>query len=532
MFRIQIFIIALMAATLMPSEGLAANRRQNYNQLTAESDKVVIGSVGVRNSYWGEDSRIYSDVIISPDVTIKGAEEGAIVVQVLGGTIGDTTMTVHDGPELPEGQRVVVFLKREKNRFVVSGRAAGSVSALSLEATDALDGAFTSVEKVTGSRMVHKRNLAKLYRDQVVNSTVATAAAQVGCYIADEAKWPTDSATYKIGTSIPASWTSSVDASANTWSGAGAAFRLINNANSVNELSYLDLVAKYGASYANTYAVTTTWWNTTDKRIIKATIEINTKWQWSTSGEVNMADVQNILTHEFGHWMRLLDIYSPSTCGEVTMWGSATMGETKKRTLDQADIDGFRSLYGTGSGTTTVGVATLTAPANGATNVSNRPTLSWTAASNATSYDIYFGTTSTPGLVATVSSTSYLPGSLTAGTTYYWRVLAKGSSGSNSSAIASFTVTPPAAIGPTLITPANGATGVPLSALFQWSAVPHALAYDVYIGESPAPGKIGSINSTSATISGMRSRVVYYWKIVAQTSNGSVSSDVGSFTTN
>jgi len=44
--------------------------------------------------------------------------------------------------------------------------------------------------------------------------------------------------------------------------------------------------------------------------------------------------------------MRLLDIYSPTTCSEVTMWGSAGYGETKKRTLEQADIDGFISLYG------------------------------------------------------------------------------------------------------------------------------------------------------------------------------------------
>ena len=28
------------------------------------------------------------------------------------------------------------------------------------------------------------------------------------------------------------------------------------------------------------------------------------------------------------------------------MWGSAAFGETKKRTLEQADIDGFIGLYG------------------------------------------------------------------------------------------------------------------------------------------------------------------------------------------
>ncbi len=80
----------------------------------------------------------------------------------------------------------------------------------------------------------------------------------------------------------------------------------------------VDLVAKYGSSYSNTYALTTNWFSS--NIISKTIIEIGTKWQWSTSGQANMADVQNIITHEFGHWMHLIDIYSPSTCGAATMW--------------------------------------------------------------------------------------------------------------------------------------------------------------------------------------------------------------------
>ena len=126
---------------------------------------------------------------------------------------------------------------------------------------------------------------------------------------------------------------------------AGAAFKLVNDTSVVNELSYKDLVAAYGSSYANTFAVTTTWTSGSTGRITRATIEIGNKWPWATTGAANTADVQNILTHQFGHWMRLLDIYSPTTCSEVTMWGSAVYGETKKRTLEQADIDGLMSLY-------------------------------------------------------------------------------------------------------------------------------------------------------------------------------------------
>jgi hypothetical protein len=47
-----------------------------------------------------------------------------------------------------------------------------------------------------------------------------------------------------------------------------------------------------------------------------------------------------------------------------------------------------------------VGAASNPNPVNGATNVSTSVTLSWSAASNATKYDVYFGTTASPPLVA------------------------------------------------------------------------------------------------------------------------------------
>ncbi|MDQ3282809.1 MAG: immune inhibitor A [Acidobacteriota bacterium] len=83
---------------------------------------------------------------------------------------------------------------------------------------------------------------------------------------------------------------------------------------------------------------------------------------------------------------------------------------------------------------------TLSSPADAATGVATAPTLSWSAAANATSYDVYLGTTSTPAFYASSSTTSLAVSGLTAGTTYYWRVVAKNSCGSAaSSATRSFT---------------------------------------------------------------------------------------------
>jgi hypothetical protein len=77
-------------------------------------------------------------------------------------------------------------------------------------------------------------------------------------------------------------------------------------------------------------------------------------------------------------------------------------------------------------------------PAISANGISTAPTLSWSASTNATSYDVYLGTSSTPPPVGTVTGTSYQGGSLQASAAYNWRVVAKNTSGSTSSAMWSF----------------------------------------------------------------------------------------------
>jgi len=68
------------------------------------------------------------------------------------------------------------------------------------------------------------------------------------------------------------------------------------------------------------------------------------------------------------------------------------------------------------------------APPTGAAQVPITTALSWSAAPNATRYDVRLGTTTTPPIVErNVNATSYQPASpLTPGTTYYWRIDARG----------------------------------------------------------------------------------------------------------
>lgn len=103
------------------------------------------------------------------------------------------------------------------------------------------------------------------------------------------------------------------------------------------------------------------------------------------------------------------------------------------------------------SSCTLPGTTSLSSPASGATGVSTSPTLSWAAASGATSYDVYLGTGSSPAFVGNRTTTSYAASGLAANTKYYWRVVAKNACGAGtSSATWSFTTA-----GTTLVTILN-----------------------------------------------------------------------------
>ena len=95
-------------------------------------------------------------------------------------------------------------------------------------------------------------------------------------------------------------------------------------------------------------------WSNSNHEIVHFDIEINMEdAYWTVNGDVNGHDLQNSLTHEFGHALGL----EHSDDQEATMSATTSMGETQKRNLNEDDIAGFVNLYpfseGTESGTNT-----------------------------------------------------------------------------------------------------------------------------------------------------------------------------------
>jgi hypothetical protein len=190
---------------------------------------------------------------------------------------------------------------------------------------------------------------------------------------------------------------------------------------------------------------------------------------------------------------------------------------------------------------------TLSAPANGASNVVVNPTLVWNAATGATDYRLQVSTSSAfnatvvdqSGIVPTSAGIS----GLNAGTQYFWRVNARNASGTSAfSNTFSFTTAaappppPPPPAQPTLSTPINGANNVVVNPTLVWSAAAGATDYRLQVSTSNAFNATvvdqAGITATSAGISGLNNSTQYFWRVNARNASGtSAFSNTFSFTT-
>jgi hypothetical protein len=102
-------------------------------------------------------------------------------------------------------------------------------------------------------------------------------------------------------------------------------------------------VVSWGRYRAGVIAVTYIWYR--GSNILETDTTMNKYYAWSLTGEAGKMDVQNIMTHELGHWAGLDDLYNNADYW-LTMYGYATYGETYKRTLGLGDILGLQAVYG------------------------------------------------------------------------------------------------------------------------------------------------------------------------------------------
>jgi hypothetical protein len=100
----------------------------------------------------------------------------------------------------------------------------------------------------------------------------------------------------------------------------------------------------------STLGVTFVWSSRVTGEVLEADTVFNKRYPWAIfasspdcQSSPNAYDLQNIATHEFGHWVGLDDLFDDLD-KDLTMYGFSAGGEVKKRTLGTGDISGKNEL--------------------------------------------------------------------------------------------------------------------------------------------------------------------------------------------
>lgn len=141
-----------------------------------------------------------------------------------------------------------------------------------------------------------------------------------------------------IQLSIPGAWITPIARAMGTWNNAGAKFRFVSGSADHN-VALKNL-------WWNSNAVASTYirelWGT---RITDRDTDFNSRYPFDIDGRSTTYDVQDIMTHELGHWLFLDDLRSTSDFSK-TMFNISFLGSTYRRTLDSDDMNGIKALYG------------------------------------------------------------------------------------------------------------------------------------------------------------------------------------------
>ena len=180
-----------------------------------------------------------------------------------------------------------------------------------------------------------------------------------------------------------------------------------------------------------------------------------------------------------------------------------------------------------------------TTPANAATGLSLSPTVTWGSSSGATGYEYCYDMTDDAACdgawTSSGTNTSRALSGLSPNMTYYWQVRGLSPAGATSADGATwwrFTTAPPPGVF-AKTTPANAATGLPLSLALTWSgsrdATGYEYCYDTTNNATCDRTWISVGTDGSVTLSGLNPNTTYYWQVRGLSPAGTTYADGGSW---
>jgi len=164
-------------------------------------------------------------------------------------------------------------------------------------------------------------------------------------------------------------------------------------------------------------------------------VNITSTWNTSNTAAAVLSGTSMASPHVAGCAALYLQQYPTATPATVHAAIVNTSSPNKISGVPTATVNALVNSLRAGSGPAAPAAPALVSPANGATNVTRRAPLSWSASAGSQRYDVQVSTSSTFSSItfgATgVTTTAVTTGTLSANTTYYWRVRASNAKGTS-----------------------------------------------------------------------------------------------------
>jgi len=107
-------IVALVPVLMLtsPAQGSVVEAFE-LSELVAEADRIVLGRVVFSESFWRANGTIatWHRVEVKRHMRGSGYHDDEILIETMGGRVGDIVMRVEGEPSLAVGERVIVFAR-------------------------------------------------------------------------------------------------------------------------------------------------------------------------------------------------------------------------------------------------------------------------------------------------------------------------------------------------------------------------------------------------------------------------------------
>lgn len=339
---------------------------KDVGELTAESNRIVIGDVTEVTSFWNQErALIKSRIIVNVDDYLIGEGPGTETLEMDGGTVDDMSLRVSVLPMFEAGDRVLLFMGDTEIGLV------GHFQGAYLTDGEQVARMAPGCREILSETLRPLRDLFdEIERALPPGATLPAITPYDGdyklppgalLYVLCGYDWTYMSnpmgEDYKINANCvdgPAGNASSqraqIQNGANAWNGAGADFEFTYGGTSSQtyvsfngtNLVYFDTSPPGGGGYL---AATYYWFSGNNMTECDMVFD-DLHWTWwnGSGGCSGYFDIWSVAAHEFGHFLCL----GHSSYPAATMYYAISDCQTHPRSLHFDDINGIIAIYGTG----------------------------------------------------------------------------------------------------------------------------------------------------------------------------------------